>query len=145
MEPVSISVAVLCARLIAAHGEGLLDAGEDLACKLVDKGADALAGSAVAGVIGWLRAHARGEQGGEFEAAARAAITGRDEASEKQLAGVIERVAADAPGELAALVRVANDASAASITHIQFGDIKAGFVAQSGSTQHIQDQTFTVN
>ena len=91
MDPITI-LALAAARLIASHGDGLLDAGGDLAKKLVDKGTKALAGSAVAGLVGWLRTRV-GDKHGEFETSARAAVAEGDDARIDELARLIEAAA----------------------------------------------------
>jgi hypothetical protein len=139
MEPFTLALAA--ARLIAGHGDDLLDASGDLASKLVAKGTDALAGTAVAGLIGWLKARS-GDKRSSLEESSLAAVTTKDDANIDALARDIQAIACGAERELQTLVDVAGQAAACTITNIQFGEIKAGvFVA--GGTAIVPGQNVT--
>ncbi len=124
----------LAAELIRRHGGSLVDAGEALGQKLLDKGADAIAATAVGGLLGWLRARAGRDD--QLDEATRGVIAAPDDDQQaiSRLAAEIRAVVGPATAEFAALVHVAEHADAIVVTNIRFGAIKSAVYVETGGT-----------
>jgi hypothetical protein len=136
----------LAAELVRRYGDTLLDVGEDFGDKLLDKGADAVAASAVGALIGWLKARAGKHKATELVDRAQAAIAApSDRAALDKLAASIADVTGDASAELEALVRVAERAAAVTVTNIRFGAVKSGVYVEGGGNAQITRLDVEIN
>lgn len=123
----------LAAELITKHGSSLSDAGEALGQKLLDKGSDAIAATAISGLLGWLKA--RAGKGKQFDSATRRAIAApEDERALSLLRAEISSAVGSALSEFEALVRVAEQADAVVVTNIRFGGVKTAVYVEGGGT-----------
>lgn len=126
----------LAAEMIRRYGGDMIEVGEGLAEKILEKGEDAIAAGAVGALVAWLRARAKRPEALEEKAQA-AILHSSDEEALAALADEIEEVAGGAIPELQALVETARAAASVSVTGIRFGGIKSAVYVEGGGSAHI--------